>query len=132
MELQPLFETPNFTIAHDDLHHWLYISWRGEHDCTAVITGCILILRHIEQTKSQKILNDSSQVLDGWSEVTRWVGEAFFQELADHGVRAVAWVKAEDWPAQAAINEAMQYVSQPLADTFDDTVAACRWLENIR
>ncbi|UOR05965.1 hypothetical protein MUN82_02410 [Hymenobacter aerilatus] len=132
MELQPLLETPDFAISHDAAHHWLYVAWRGEYNAVAAITGCLLILRHIEATRAQKILNDSSQMLDGWNEVTRWVGEEFFQQLASQGVAAVAWVKAHDWPAQAAIDKAMQYVTQPLVDTFDDTVTAYRWLDNIR
>ncbi|MEJ7658943.1 MAG: hypothetical protein WKG07_04625 [Hymenobacter sp.] len=38
------------------------------------------------------VLNDSSQDLDGWGEMTRWLGQDFFGKLTTNGVSAVAWV----------------------------------------
>lgn len=130
MYLTILLNTPNFTVSHDESEHLLYVTWRGQYDAVAAVTGCMLVLRHVQQTGATKVLNDSAMVLDGWNEVARWVGEDFFVQLANNGVKAIAWVKAEDWPAQTAINTAMNYVSEPLVDIFDDTVAACRWLHN--
>lgn len=129
--MQTLFEKPGITIMYDIVTKWLYVTWRGEHDDQSSLAGCVTILNKIRQTKSNKILNDSSQVLDGWSEVVRWIGQEFFQALADEGVVAIAWVTAHDWPARADINKVIGYTTRPIVDTFEDIESAYNWLRAV-
>ena len=129
--MQVLFDTPGLTIVYDLLNKWLYVTWRGVHNDNSSVAGCAMILNKVRQTHSTKILNDSSQVLDGWSEVVRWVGQAFFQVLADDGVSAIAWVTAHDWPARIDIDRVIGYTTRPLVDIFDDVESAYSWLQGI-
>ena len=130
--LKTLLETPTFAISHDAPLQCLYVVWRGPHDVDSSLTNCALILHHVRDTKAHLVLNDSSLVLDGWSEVTNWLAKAFFPALADHGVLAIAWVKALDWPARAAIEQTLRNTTRPVVDTFEDTFEALTWLCAIR
>lgn len=127
-ELYSLVDTPTFAIAHDRERNCLYVTWEGAHDAASSKANCDMILRYVLQTQVPHILNDSSLVLDGWREVTGWLGQAFFPALADEGVQAVAWVKARDWPARLIIEEALRHTKRPLIDTFENTYEAYQWL----
>ncbi len=131
-ELYPLVDTPTFGIAHDREQQCLYVTWEGPHNPASSKANCALILKYVLQTQAPYILNDSSLVLGGWNEVTGWLSNAFFPALADEGVKAVAWVKAHDWPARIAIEEALRKTTRPLADTFDNTYEAYQWLRALR
>ena len=131
-DLYPLVDTPTFGIAHDREQRCLYVTWEGAHNAESSKENCALILQYTLQTQVSYILNDSSLVLDGWREVTVWLGNSFFPALADEGVKAVAWVKAYDWPARITIEEALRYTKRPLVDTFANTYEAYQWLRALR
>lgn len=128
VDLYSLVNTPGFSIAHDREQRCLYVTWEGKHDPVSSKENCALILQYVLQTHTPYILNDSRLVLDGWNEVTGWLGDEFFPALADEGVKAVAWVKAKDWPARLIIEEALRHTKRPLIDTFEDTYVAYEWL----
>ncbi|MDF7811647.1 hypothetical protein [Hymenobacter sp. YC55] len=130
--MQTLFDIPGLTIAHDPINKWLYVTWRGEHSEESSMAGCAMILNKVRQTKSTAILNDSSQVLDGWSEVVRWIGQEFFQALADNGIQAIAWVASQNWPARIDIERVLSYATRPLVDTFEEVESAYSWLKTNR
>ena len=131
-DLHLLVDTPGFMIAHDRQRPCLYVTWEGLHSPASTKANCALILHQVVQKRVPHVLNDSSQVLDGWNEVTSWLGHAFFPALAEQGVQAVAWVKARDWPARFAIEEALRHTKCPLVDTFEDTYEAYEWLGALR
>ncbi|UOG72743.1 hypothetical protein MTX78_11460 [Hymenobacter tibetensis] len=126
--MRTLFDTPGLTIIHDPANKWLFATWRGEHDETSSMAGCAMILNKVRLTHCTAILNDSSQVLDGWSEIVRWIALEFFHALADSGVVAIAWVTAKDWPARTDIERVLLYTTRPLVDTFSETESAYSWL----
>ena len=129
--MQTLFDIPGLTIAHDPINKWLHVTWRGEHNKESAMAGCAMILNKVRQTKSKAILNDSSQVLDGWSEVVQWIGQDFFQALADNSIEAIAWVSPLDWPVRLDIERVLSYTTRPLVDTFDEVESAYSWLRTI-
>ena len=126
--LYSLVDTPAFAIAHDREQQCLYVTWEGNHNPKSSKENCSLILQQVLQTHVPYVLNDSRLVLGGWNEVTGWLGAEFFPALADEGVKAVAWVKAKDWPARLIIEEALRHTERPLVDTFEDTYVAYKWL----
>lgn len=130
--LDTIVETPGFALAHDASRQCLYATWRGPHDVASSLTNCALILQHVRATHARRILNDSSLALDGWNEVTGWLAHSFFPALSDSGIVAIAWVKAEDWPARNAIEQTLQATTCPLVDTFEDTCEGLTWLQAIR
>ena len=123
-----MFDIPGLTIAHDPVNQWLHVTWRGKHNEEASVAGCAMVLNKARQTKSKAILNDSSQALDGWSEVVRWIAQEFFHALADSGIEAIAWVNSHDWPARMDAERVLSYTTRPLVDTFDDAESAYSWL----
>ena len=131
-DLYLLVDTPGFAIAHDRERPCLYVTWEGAHNPASSKANCALILQYVLQTHVSYVLNDSSEVLDGWREVTGWLGNAFFPALADEGIQAVAWVQARDWPVRLAIEEALRHTQRPLVDTFEDTDEAYQWLGALR
>jgi hypothetical protein len=130
--MQTLFDIPGITIAHDSANRWLHVTWRGEHSEESSMAGCAMILNKVRQTRSVAILNDSSQVLDGWSEAVRWVAQEFFHALADNGIEAIAWVTPRDWLARTDSERVLSYTTRPLVDTFEDTESAYSWLKTNR
>ena len=129
--MQILFDTPGFTIMHDPTNWWLYVTWRGEHNEESLLACCAMVLNKIRLTKSTKIFSDSSQALDGWGKIVRWMAQEFFHALADNGVAAIAWVTSQYWPARMDIDEIMAYTTRPIVDTFDDAESAYFWLRSI-
>lgn len=129
--MQTLFDIPGITIAHDPANRWLHVTWRGEHNEDSSMASCAMILNKVRQTQSTAILNDSSQVLDGWSEVVRWVAQEFFHALADNGIEAIAWVVPKDWPARIDSERVLSYTTRPLVDSFEDIESAYSWLRTI-
>ena len=133
MAMQTLFEDSNLTIAYDHDRDWLLTAWRGERSAEASMDYCRLLLEKIQSTGSTCVLNDSSQDLDGWGEITRWLGQDFFQTLTASGVAAVAWVLPRNLRARADVNQVMAQQAQagpdwPAVDTFADVEAAYAWL----
>lgn len=129
--LEPLVETPAFSVAHDAALRCLYVAWRGHHAPADTVAHYLQVLHHVRRTRACRLLNDSSECLDGWGLVARWVGGDYFAALADEGVGAIAWVKSRDWPARAAIDRAMQFAVRPLVDTFAHTSEAYAWLRAV-
>ncbi|WP_223649595.1 hypothetical protein [Hymenobacter psoromatis] len=128
--MQTLFEDSDLTITYDSDHDWLLTAWRGRRSPEASMHYCWLLLEKIRATGSTCVLNDSSQDLDGWSEVTRWLGQDFFLRLTSNGISAVAWVLPLDLRARADVNQVMAQVGTnwPAVDTFTDVEAAYAWL----
>lgn len=128
-----LVDTPTLSICYDKKNDWLQAEWRGFHDNESVRVGCHMLLQYVEQFGCTKILNDSSEVLDGWQESTQWIGQEFFCRLHQAGVRAIAWVTAMDWPARTCVAATVQHAVQPAVATFefDALPAAQKWLQEV-
>lgn len=131
--MQTLFENADLTITYDYERDWLYTAWRGERTSEASLQYCRLLLEQVRATGSTCLLNDSSQDLDGWSEITRWLGQDFLHTLLTSGVSAVAWVLPRSLRARADVNQVMTQQAQagaswPAVDTFTDVEAAYEWL----
>lgn len=133
MAMQTLFEDSDLTITYDRDHQWLYTAWRGGRSPEASMEYCQLLLEKIWSTGSTCLLNDGSQDLNGWGEMTRWLRQNFFQTLTTSGVSAVAWVLPRDLRARADVNQVMAQRDEaslgwPAVDTFSDVEAAYQWL----
>lgn len=130
MAMQTLFENSDLTITYDQDHDWLLTAWRGKRTPEASQHYCQLLLEKIRGTRSTCVLNDSSQDQDGWGEMTRWLGQNFFQKLTTSGVSAVAWVLPHNLRARADVHQVMSQAGTnwPTVDTFADVESAYAWL----
>lgn len=129
--LATLFDSSTFAIAHDAKVNCLYVMWRGTQTAEGTQAKCALLLQQVKRHRIRYLLNDSSQSLDGWHEVGRWLEMDFFPLLANNGIRAIAWVNAKDWPARTATSQVLRHTTRPLLDTFDDVEAAHTWLSSL-
>ncbi|WP_210521291.1 hypothetical protein [Hymenobacter terricola] len=127
----PLLNTPSLVVAHDPAMHCLYVTWSGRHDPEQTVANCDLLLHYLQSTHATCILNDSTQSLDGWHEISGWLSLDFFPRLAENGLLAVAWVNARDWPTRTVTDQMLRAVSHPLIDTFSDVEAAASWLRTL-
>ena len=130
--MQTLFEQPGFSILYDADNCWLYVTWQGRHTGPASRECCEAILKQVHATRSSKILNDGSLDLDGWGDIASWVGQDFFDLLADNGVLAVAWVMPHNLRGLTDVNKVLAAITRPMVGTFADMEAAYSWLENRR
>jgi hypothetical protein len=126
--MDSLYDTEPLTISFDSAHNWLYVEWRGDHNATSARRGGELVLHHLRNHPCRKMLNDNSQVTSAWQEGAEWVGAEFYQQLADQGIRHVAWVCPPDWGARKSMELAMQFVTRPVVILFDDLASAFAWL----
>jgi len=130
-ELQLLVDTPALSIAHDSANEWLYVEWKGEHSEATALSGGFEVLRCLRLRPCVKILNDNSQVTSNWEKAAQWVGEYYYDQLAQLGVQYVAWVYPGHWAVRNSMDTAMKYVTRPLVVTFDDLATAYAWLQQL-
>jgi hypothetical protein len=133
MAMQTLFENADLTITYDHDRAWLLTAWRGERSPEATMEYCQLLLQKVRATGSCCVLNDGTQDLDGWGEMTRWLGQDYLNTLLASGVLAVAWVLPRNLRARADVNQVMARQAGagsdwPAVDTFSDLEAAYAWL----
>ncbi|RPD44542.1 STAS/SEC14 domain-containing protein [Hymenobacter sediminis] len=126
-----LFDSPLFTLYHNPRHEWLHIEWRGIHTQQSVEEYCGMMLEAVRTTKSRKMLNDASEILDGWANVSQWLGEKFLPQLAMAGIESMALLNAMDWPARLCVQTMMLHVTEPNVRLFefDEAIAARQWLD---
>ena len=129
--MQTLLEAPGFTLTHDAGHRILQLLWRGTRDDELTLAYLATVLRQVRATRSTGILTDGTLDADGWTNLTCWLAEDYFQDLADSGVKAVAWVVSQNVQARADMNEVLVNVTRPMTDSFADTEAAYAWLRTL-
>ncbi|OUJ70040.1 hypothetical protein [Hymenobacter crusticola] len=128
--LFPLFRCPTFSLHHDSDNNWLYAQWTGRQDSTTSLAACAIILQHVHEVPVSKLLCDSSQALDGWSEISTWVANNYLPRLADLGVCVISWINATDWSTNDTITSFVEHSDKPFIATFNEGATAYEWLRN--
>ncbi|RZJ94746.1 MAG: hypothetical protein EOO60_02315 [Hymenobacter sp.] len=123
-----LEDFPTFTLWHDPTCACLYATWLGRQTNTLARTQYMLIQWHLSATQSTKLLNDSSQDEDGWDQVTDWIANTCFSNLAASGLQVVAWVLPHHPGALFDTARVLTQLKQPIVDTFTDAQGAYDWL----
>ncbi|UOQ77732.1 hypothetical protein MUN84_03420 [Hymenobacter sp. 5516J-16] len=125
-----LFDSPSFTIFHKQEQNWLHVELRGTHTPRLVEENCNLLLAAVRSTHSQKVLNDSTELLDGWAPTTPWLGQTFYPRLVEEGITSMAVLNAMDWPGRLCIQAMLRHTQQPTVQLFefDEMTTAQQWL----
>jgi hypothetical protein len=123
-----LYTSPAFSLSHDTTHNWLLAEWHGVSDYVSSLASCALLMQHASTCACTKLFCDSTQAVDGWSEIGEWVSTSFFPRLAEAGITVVAWVNAQDWTTSAVIERIVLDSSQPFIATFEEPLHAFDWL----
>jgi hypothetical protein len=125
---QPLYADTTLQIAYDAAHSWLYINWQHAQDRQSVEQGCARILDCLHQRPCSKVLNDNRLVCSLWTDSAEWVGSYYLPQLAEAGVRKLAWINARSLYGRLSTSQAVAYAQRPLTRLFDDYDEAARWL----
>jgi SpoIIAA-like len=125
-----LLDTPTLTISHSQPEDILLVHWIGPHDEASARQGCRQLLACVQQTHCRRLLNDGSEAYGEWWPAARWIGEDFLPQLADAGVRALAWINSMDWPSRHGVASTMHHAHGPQIQIFDfdQQDAARQWL----
>lgn len=123
-----LLQTDGFSLLHDRSLNWLCATWTGRQSAEVMRQDYELILQHARRLRCSKLLNDSVADEDGWSELTAWLAQNCFPELAKCGVQAVAWVLPRNAQAFRDIQQVLASAKAPLIDVFQELDAAHDWL----
>ena len=130
MPLRILLNEPHIILAYDQVNEWLFADWRGRQDLASVQAGCRDMLRLLQAQGCHKLLNDNLHVDNSWSEASPWVGADFLPDLAQAGLRYLAWVYSPHAQSRQATDLSLTHaVEGPVVATFDNLPAARRWLQ---
>ena len=151
--LDSLHQSPGLSIAYDHCKDWIFLEWRGFHDEDSVRAGCLLLLHYVQLKKCTKVLttdtlsSSKASVVDewlldapgsnSWESAASWLGSEFYRQLADAGLKYLAWVNSSSPVNRRAANAALaaSEALQPkenrlLIITFDDVASAYEWLQH--
>jgi len=123
-----LVQLDGFTLLHDPLLNGLYAMWTGQQSAQVMRKNYDSILRQVRRLRCSKLLNDSAEGGGGWSELTVWLAQDCFPELAKYGIQAVAWVLPKNAQAFRNSHQVLALAKAPLIDVFHEAEAAHDWL----
>src|SRR5690349_8330134 len=92
LSVQTLVKAPHITIEYDPVNQWVYVNWTGVQDAVTGKDGCEKILNAIRETRSQKLLNDNSNVTTLWYDEEEWIAKNWFPRLFAAGCFFLAWI----------------------------------------
>ena len=126
-----LLDTPTLLVSYSSLHQLVQAQWRGRFDAASARQQCELLLAALPAAEPvHRMINDSSEAFGEWWEAGDWIGRVVAPALAAHGVRAVAWINAMDWPSRDAVASAVALAQELPIRTFDfdEAEAALAWV----
>lgn len=126
-----LEKSPHFSLSYDQKARCLYACWQGHHTGELTRANYEAVLRQVRATQSTQLLNDGTLDENGWSELTEWLADFLFKELAQAGIQAIAWVLPYNPDAFYDTFQVLHRLEQPLVDTFADVEAAYYWLRHL-
>lgn len=136
--MQLLSDSYGLTVLHDAANRCLFLIWQGKHNGREKKACCLLILQQIHLTASHKLLVDSSQDLDGWTEAVQWLGHEYYDDLIAAGIEAIAWVLPHNLKARTDVDTLLLTARPtsptsgvPMVDSFHDLESAYFWLHHI-
>jgi hypothetical protein len=124
-----LAKTPSLSIHFDNQHQWLYAQWLGEMSPTIVMRGCELLLEHQRMAGTSKLLSDNVLITRPWPEGIEWGARVWLPNMAEAGLRYLAWVYSPHLLSRLVFDQSQLEVSFPIAASFDDVQQAVEWLE---
>lgn len=128
MDLRLLLNTPTLLLLYDPACACLYATWYPVPAPQAALANYQNILTQVRQTHSKKLLNDCLLDQNGWHEAVRWITDTCFEQLAEAGLRTVAWVLPQQEEAMRDTHLLLQHTDSLLVDTFIDAESAYTWL----
>ncbi|MGV3503015.1 MAG: hypothetical protein ACO1O1_04870 [Adhaeribacter sp.] len=130
MHAQVLYRDSHITIQYDVLDDYLSAIWTGEQTREGIMEGCELILKHLEQQHSHKVLNDNTQVKGMWADTADWVASDWLPRMAQAGCQFFAHVYSPDIYSRLSADKAFETpVKDLIVTTFQEKGPAQSWLK---
>jgi hypothetical protein len=127
--MDQLLNESYLTVALDPEHQWLYANWRGDQNMNTVRTGCLHLIDLVRRHGATKLLNDNREVTTSWSEAADWVGTYCIPELAEAGLKHLAWVYSPSSFSHLSTDLSISFAKGVVhTATFDSCEKAEAWL----
>src|SRR5688572_930154 len=78
------------SMFYNAANDWLYARWEGERNPETMKKGAAEILRLIKETKTRKLINDSTHSVKAMPEAEQWVIEVMGPSLVQVGLEYLA------------------------------------------
>lgn len=127
------YQDEYITITCNESAQRLDADWTGFQNMDSVKHGCMTMLKMLAKGNCYKIVNDNSHVLGTWSEAAEWVGETFFTQLEESGIKYLAWVFSPSAFSQLSAKKSVDVsVGQVTTQFFTEVALAEAWINNQR
>ena len=132
---KPLIRTDTFyqdnyiTLVYNEPEDRIDADWTGFQHMESIKNGCAVMLDLLRKNNCYKIVNDNSHVLGTWSEASEWVGEVFFKQLDEQGVKYLAWVFSPSAFSQLSAKKSINVaVGNVITQFFTELTLAEAWI----
>lgn len=122
-----IFNEDFLRLLWEDQNKLLMAHWSGWLDSTKAKTGCLQIVKSVQELRAYKILNDNSKVT-GHSGDTRWMNRVWFPALKEASVQYFGWVYSRDFFTQLEIDKTVDHTTGIAVRTFFSSNDARQWL----
>lgn len=126
------YQDDHITLSYNQTENRLDADWTGFQQMESVKNGCKVMLDLVHKNHCYKIVNDNSHVTGTWSEASEWVGEVFFKELDEHGVKYLAWVFSPSAFSQLSAKKSIDVaVGNVTTRFFTELALAEAWINSL-
>lgn len=124
------YKNQALTIVYNEAANRLDVDWTGFQDLKSVQHGCLKMLEMLARHRTNKVVNDNSNVLGTWSDAADWVGEVWFPMMEKAGLQQFAWIYSPAAFSQLSAQKAADAAyGNVLTRFFTDISLARKWIE---
>jgi PAS domain S-box-containing protein len=126
------YQDEHITIRFNKKDRRLDSDWTGFQDLASVKQGCLLLLEYVKKHKTDRIVNDNSNVTGTWSEASDWVGNVWFPLMEKAGLKFFAHILSPNIFAQLSAKKSIDIMAGIITTQyFTDLVSAREWIESL-
>lgn len=126
-----LYENESITIKFNRDKRWLEVDWTGFQDMASVQAGCLLILDYLKRHKTDRIVNDNTNVKGNWSDAVDWVGNTWFPMMEQAGLKYFAHIFSPSTFSMLAAKKSIDIMAGIITTQyFTDIELAREWIDN--
>ena len=126
--MQDLHQNSFIEIQYDNENDWLYCNWQNYQTMESIQTGGELMIKYLQETRCDKVLNDNRLVKGSWTFAADWTQNVWFPRIIEAGLRHFAWIYSPDVLAKFSVYKAAQQHKDDVVNIFSDINQARAWL----
>jgi hypothetical protein len=113
-------------ISYESSGDYLYCNWIGFQNEESVKKGCEMMLSQLKKNGYGKVLNDNTKVTGPWQSASEWVGNVWFPQMEQAGLKHFSWVFSPNIFAELSAKKAMP--ASGVVKSFNIMGEAKRWI----